>query len=190
MKKFNKNTLIKILKSKELKILIYFIVAAIAFVVIDNYYIESYRYEGKYEWEGPDINGDGEVGDVEGYGYLFGGFLKDIGGLFIDIVGEIASLIRAVILLMPVMMKLICILIQIISIIVKEDKKVLNYVTIIMNLVTSVIVIIVSVFISVFSDITLVQGMLAFDIIISSGLVYYNGKGTRKTEKIDLYTLD
>lgn len=108
-----KNKMMSILKSKELKILIYFIVIIIAFWEV-SYSVENiWNKENDYSFKGPDIDGDGSIGDVEGYGYLFG-------GIWIDIGGAIASGIQHTMLIMPIIIKLhflfICIVIQVVAI--------------------------------------------------------------------------
>ena len=108
-----KNKIMSILKSKELKILIYFIVMFIAFEGTFYSVKNIFDKENDYSFKGPDIDGDGTIGDIEGYGYLFGGFWKDIGGF-------INYEIKYTILMLPINIKqlflFICIVIQVVAI--------------------------------------------------------------------------
>lgn len=167
-------------KSKEFKILIYFIIIAIVVVMLDRVYSDYYTKMNNYEWKGADVDGDGVVGDVEGYGYLFGGFAKDI-------VGEISSGLKTGITLLPLTIKIYAIptyvVFQMIAIIIKKKKKVLSNVALALSLASSIF----ALFLSVFGNVVLIKGIIIFDMIGAIILISYNNE---KEEKIDLYTLD
>lgn len=167
------------MKRKEIKILIYFIIIAIIFVVINSIYLDYFTQINNYEWKGADVDGDGVVGDVEGYSYLFSGFAKDIAG-------EIGSGLKVGTILLPLTIKIyaipIYVVFQIIAIVIK--KKILSNIALALNLASSIL----ALFLSVFGNVILIKLIVIFDMIGTIILVFYNNKG--KTEKVDLYNIE
>ena len=172
----------QILKSKEFKILVYFILILIVVIALSRVYLNYLTKINKYNWQGADVDGDGAVGDVEGYAYLFGGFAKDIGG-------ELSSSWKTGITLLPLDIKTfivpICIVLQIIAVAIKNHKKILSNIALSMNLASSVL----AIFVSIFGSIWLIKGIVIFDMLISIILLIYNNKSKNQT-KIDLYDLN
>jgi hypothetical protein len=178
----------KITKSKEFKILIYFIFIMIVIIafIIALYKMPELHKDG---WIiGPDIDGDGVTSFADVFGYIF------FGGLIGDIVINLMDVAKIVIKILNIP---ICIILQIIAVAVKKHKKVFNNITVIINLASSVLALVISIvyacLIQFFGksigilDI-IISVILYIDIIISIILLIYNNK--RKKEKLDLYNIE
>ena len=169
----------QVLKSKEFKILVFFILVLIVVITLNRAYFDYLTKINKYNWQGADVDGDGTVGDVEGYGYLFGGFAKDIGG-------ELSSSWKTGITLLPLAIKTfivpICIILQIIAVALKNHKKVLSNIAVSINLASSIL----AIFASLLGNVWIIKGIVIFDMLISIILLIYNNKSKNQT-KIDLY---
>lgn len=163
-------------------ILVYFILILIVVIALNRAYLNYLTKINKYNWQGADVDGDGIVGDVEGYAYLFGGLAKDIGG-------ELSSSLKTGITLLPLDIKVyfvpICIILQIVALAVKENKKVLSNVAISINLSSGVL----AAFISILGSVWIIKCVVIFDMFISIILLIYNNKKKNKT-KLDLYDLN
>lgn len=178
-----------LLKSKEFKILIYYICIAILLLAI----IMFWNMPSAGTLPRADSDGNGEVGDVEGYAYLFG-------TLPAYVAESTAFGFVSMICMMPIIIKvpfsILIELIQIFAIFSKKRKRKLNYVTSIMNLVISIIALLVGfigIFITVYLNVlisvtTIIQGILAFDIIASILIIYNNRK--KEETKLDLYNIE
>lgn len=175
-----KSKIKKIIKSKEIKILVYFIIIAIILIIINSicsdYFIKMYRYD----WKGADTDGDGIVGDVEGYAYLFGVFAKDISG-------ELARGFKVGTILLPLTIKIYAIplyvVFQLIAIVVKKNKKILSNIALAINLLSSLFALILG----LSGSIILIEVVIALDIVGTIVLLIYTNKDKKK---IDLYNID
>lgn len=170
----------KIMESKEIKILVYFIIIAIILIIINSicsdYFIKLY----KYNWQGADTDGDGIVGDVEGYSYLFNGFAKDISG-------ELSSGFKVGTRLLPLTIKIyvipVYVIFQIIAIAIKKKKKVLTNIALAINLISSLLALILG----LFGSIMLIEIVIALDIVGTIVLLIYTNNDKKK---IDLYNIE
>lgn len=169
----------EIIQSKEFKVLVYFILILIIVIVLSRVYLEYLTQNNKYNLQGADVDGDGIVGDVEGYGYLFGGFAKDLGG-------ELSNSWKIGITLLPLDIKTfiipICIILQIIAVTIKKHKKVLSNIAVSVNLASSIL----AIFASLLGNVWIIKGIVFFDMLISIILLIYNNK-SKNQAKIDLY---
>lgn len=179
----------EIIQSKEFKVLIYYIIIAILLLAI----IFFLNMPSAGNIPEADSDGNGEVGDVEGYAYLFG-------TLPAYAMENVAYVFISMICVMPIIIKIpfsiIIEIIQIFAIISKKNKRKLNYVASIMNLVISIIAFLVGfigIFISVYSNALIsltmiIQGILTIDIIASILIISSNRK--KIEQKLDLYNIE
>lgn len=172
----------EVIRSKEFKILIYFILILIIVIVIGRIYNDYLTGINRYNWLGADVDGDGDIGDVEGYAYLFTGFAKDIGG-------EIASVVKTGIELLPLDIKEltvpICLIFQAIAVIVKKAKKILTNIAISINLLCSILAMATS----MLGNSWIIKGIVVFDMLISIVLLIWNNRNKNQT-KLDLYNMN
>lgn len=170
----------KIMSSKEIKILIYFISIAVILVVINSICSDYFTKLYKYDWKGADTDSDGIVGDVEGYAYLFNGFAKDF-------FGELSAGFKVGTILLPLTIKLyaipLCIILPLIAMAVKKKKKVLTNIALAFNLISSLFAFILG----LFGSMILIESVIVIDIIGTIILLIYTNKDKKK---IDLYNIE
>lgn len=167
-----------VVKTKYFVFLVFFVIGIVAFYALSSYFTKALSEKYKYELVGADTNADGEVGDVEGYAYLFGGMVKDIGN-------EVESNIKVGVATFPLDIKAffscsIGALIMLIGIAVNKKLRVFSNVALGINLLFSLI----SIFISFLMGILAIEIILGVEAVITLGLLIWNNKNTSKT-KID-----
>lgn len=165
------------MKRKDIKILVYFIIIAIILVIINSICLEYFTKQYEYNWKGADTDGDGIVGDVEGYSYLFNGFTKDISG-------ELSSGFKVGTILLPLTIKIyvipVYVVFQIIAIAIKKKKKVLSNIALAINLISSLFTFILG----LFGSIILIESVIVLDIVGTIVLLIYTNNDKKK---INLY---
>lgn len=170
----------KIMSSKEIKILIYFIIIAVILIIVNSICSDYFTKLYKYNWKGADADGDGIVGNVEGYAYLFNGFAKDISS-------ELSSGFKVGIILLPLTIKIyvipVYVIFQIIAIAIKKNKKVLSNIALAINLISSLFALILG----LFGSIILIEVVIALDIVGTIVLLIYTNNDKKK---IDLYNIE
>lgn len=168
------------MSSKEIKILIYFIIIAVILIIVNSICLDYFTKLYKYNQKGADVDGNGIVGDVEGYAYLFNGFAKDISS-------ELSSGFKVGTILLPLTIKIyvipVYVIFQIIAIAIKKNKKVLSNIALAINLISSLFALILG----VFGSIILIETVIVLDIVGTIVLLIYTNKDKKK---IDLYNIE
>lgn len=167
---------------REGKILLYFIVVVLLYI-LGLIYITASSHDFNFSEIGTaDVDGDGIVGDVEGYSF----FLKELPkAIFVNFVDGFFYFIFFMVFCVHMIFKLICIILQIISVTVKKPKakKILTWISVIMNFIVNSLFL-VAYFSFGFTGIGIVSSI---DIV---GLAYIIIMNRNKNKKIDLYDLE